>query len=492
MIHVSDLLHYKKCPIYCWKKRFEKVENPHTYSLNKPFSELWLEYLGMTSYSRGEVGDTNEDTYQKLKENSVLFMGRFTYQECRTRIPLLEKYDDGYRVTYPFLSATPKEHEALFMKINHEILHHCGIDVTSYRIVYLNKEYVRQDELEIHSLFLESDSLFNKRNHIGKDVFTCFESIDLDLESWIEETKQVLESPCQNSTRSKQCTTIRRCPYYDHCFDESDLPDDSILFLTTSQYKMDLFSQEISHIHELPLAKFDGFRLQYAQYMASKNGSFYDQCALKTWSQEIQKPISYLDFEWDTFAIPPYSGMKPFDVLCFQYSLHIEHDRQNLIHRDYFGTGDCRKEFIESLIANIPHEGSILVYNMEGAEKLRLKQLSIQFPEYKEQLDQICERMIDLSKPFEAGLFYDNRQRGHYSLKSLLPVFTDEYSYSQLNIQTGMSAVHAYRTFDQSDLKAQKEIRTNIRNYCKMDTFAEYVVYHGLLRLLKREVDIHA
>lgn len=59
---------------------------------------------------------------------------------------------------------------------------------------------------------------------------------------------------------------------------------------------------------------------------------------------------------------------------------------------------------------------------MEGAEKLRLKQLGEQFPKYKEQLDQICDRMIDLSKPFECGLFYDNRMRGHYSLKKVLPV----------------------------------------------------------------------
>ena len=46
---------------------------------------------------------------------------------------------------------------------------------------------------------------------------------------------------------------------------------------------------------------------------------------------------------------------------------------------------------------------------MEGAEKLRLKQLASQFEEYREELDSICSRMVDLSKPFEAGLYYNSK-----------------------------------------------------------------------------------
>ena len=61
------------------------------------------------------------------------------------------------------------------------------------------------------------------------------------------------------------------------------------------------------------------------------------------------------------------------------------------------------------MIQDLPKTGTILVYNMEGAEKLRLKQLASQFEEYKEELDAICSRMVDLSKPFEAGLYYNSK-----------------------------------------------------------------------------------
>ena len=40
---------------------------------------------------------------------------------------------------------------------------------------------------------------------------------------------------------------------------------------------------------------------------------------------------------------------------------------------------------------------------MEGAEKLRLIQLAKQFSQYKDELQQIWERMVDLSLPFSSG-----------------------------------------------------------------------------------------
>ena len=232
----------------------------------------------------------------------------------------------------------------------------------------------------------------------------------------------------------------------------------------------------------------EGFRLQYAQYMASKTQKpFMDRAALQVWMKQIKYPISYLDFEWDTFAIPPYKNMKPFDVLCFQYSLHVETSDGNLTHYNFFESKDCRRHFVEQLIKDLPKTGTILVYNMEGAEKLRLKQLASQFEEYREELESICSRMVDLSKPFEAGLYYNSKMRGHYSLKSILPVFSKDVSYHDLDIQNGLNAVFAYRTYDEKDEKEKKEVKEAISTYCQMDTYAEYVVYHGLIKEVEKD-----
>ena len=334
--------------------------------------------------------DSNEQSLKLLEENEVVCFARFEYKECRTKIPYLKKLENGYMAVYPHLSAYPKENEALIMKVNQMILSHCGVDIVENRIVYLNKEYVRQDALDLNELLCISDKLFNKRNHLSKTIAECMEEVDVDLDGWIERTKEILNRPSVTPVRTKQCTALRRCNYYSVCFNESNEPDDSILFFTTNQHKLDAYDRGIRHIHELPLNQIEGFRLQYAQYMASKTQKpFMDRAALQVWMKQIKYPISYLDFEWDTFAVPPYMNMKPFDVLCFQYSLHVETSDGNLTHYNFFESKDCRRHFIEQLIKDLPKTGTILVYNMEGAEKLRLKQLASQFEEYKEELDAI-------------------------------------------------------------------------------------------------------
>ena len=93
---------------------------------------------------------------------------------------------------YPHLSAYPKESEALIMKINEIILSHCGIHVTQNRIVYLNKEYIRKESLDLNELLCISDKLFNKRNHLSKTIAECIDEVDIDLDRWIERTKEIL------------------------------------------------------------------------------------------------------------------------------------------------------------------------------------------------------------------------------------------------------------------------------------------------------------
>ncbi len=223
--------------------------------------------------------------------------------------------------------------------------------------------------------------------------------------------------------------------------------------------------------------------MQYAQIMAARNkeGLFIDTKAMQEWLDQIVYPISYLDFEWDTYALPPFVGMKPFDVLCFQYSLHIEQEDGQLEQSVYFSTGDCRRDFIEHLLQNVPPTGSIMVFNMEGAEKLRLMQLASQFEEYRPQLEALCARMVDLSLPFEQGAWYDLKQRGKSSLKTLLPLFSKEDGYANLDIHNGMEAVFAFRKAAKSeDPVFQQKIAQQICDYCSMDTYAERELFLGL------------
>jgi hypothetical protein len=134
-------------------------------------------------------------------------------------------------------------------------------------------------------------------------------------------------------------------------------------------------------------------------------GVFFDRLAMTNWLSKAVKPISFLDFEWDLYAIPPYPGMRPMEVLPFQYSLHMLTE-EGLKHEQFLGVGDCRLDFIENLLKQVPAEGTVFAYNADGAEKLRLLELARQFPQYEEPLTALSAgRLLDLAQPLFMGLY---------------------------------------------------------------------------------------
>jgi predicted RecB family nuclease len=144
--------------------------------------------------------------------------------------------------------------------------------------------------------------------------------------------------------------------------------------------------------------------------------------------------------------------------------------------------------FIESLLSNIPSEGSILCYNAFGAEALRLNELGRQFPQYQEALDGVVARMVDLAQLFTDGVVYLSSMRGAYSLKSVIQAIDPSLNYDQLSISHGLEAVSHYRNL--ANLDDEADVRDALLKYCKMDTLAMVEVLAWLKSLVKE--DSHA
>lgn len=102
MLHVSDLIHAKRCERFAYNCRYEKIEHEPFYHLKTPYSHLWSAYLNIEDVGSGKVGDSNEKTFQLLAKHKVLKNARFSYKELRTKIPILIQEEDGIVLIYPF------------------------------------------------------------------------------------------------------------------------------------------------------------------------------------------------------------------------------------------------------------------------------------------------------------------------------------------------------------------------------------------------------
>lgn len=488
MLHLSDFKKMERCPKLFWLSRREKKGFISYINYNENMSQLVISLLMLKDPFVGKVNDDGALAIDAFHKGKVLVNARFTYRDLRIKVDVLLQEDGVCKLYVCYKSCYPKERESQHIADTLSVLKKLDIEVDEVYAIYLNASYKRGDTLDVHSLLLIGEYLFNSKNKTQTKIKQLIKGKAHDIDEMIDRLHDCLLQDEMESVRTSMCTRGSKCAYYEDCFFE-DVQDSSILHLVQSAHKFDMLQEGIEQLSEVDVNRVEGTRHQYAQIMASRMGGTYvDEGALRCWIKDhIVYPISYLDFEWETFAFPPYKGMKPYDVLAFQYSLHVEGEKgSELTHVDFIGEKDCREAFIQSLLASVPKQGCILVYNMEGAEKLRLIQLAQQFPQYELQLKQIWERMVDLSLPFSTGNVYDIRMHGSYSLKTLVPVFSN-YDYSDLDVSFGMDAVDKWRAYSKAEDKAEKdEIYHQLCEYCSLDSYAEYIVFHALEELVSK------
>jgi hypothetical protein len=113
-------------------------------------------------------------------------------------------------------------------------------------------------------------------------------------------------------------------------------------------------------------------------------------------------------------------------------------------------------------------------------EKSRLKELAKAFPEYKEWIDGIIERIVDLNAPFKDFSYYHPLQLGSASLKQVLPVLTD-LSYKDMEIGEGTTASLKFMeaAFGNVSDEERQKIQADLLTYCGQDT-------GGMIDILKK------
>lgn len=484
MLHIADIKKYERCPRLFQLSRTRKKEMTPFIHYQENMLELVKKRLRVGEGFVGQVNDDGQLALDALSNEAILFNARFCYEDMRVKIPVITQ-EQGKRIAYfTYKTCFPKESEAQYIADTIHVLAMLNVVIDELYIIHLNANYVRQGALDVDQLLIVTEYLYNGKNHANHKAFDLVKEKNRDIDEWIHVLHECEHADLYPLRHGSQCTKGIKCKFYDDCYPEKHAVD-SILNLVQSQHKYDMHHEGLSTLKQADFNRIEGTRHQYAQIMADQLGGMYvDLGALRSWNEDhIVYPISYLDFEWETFAFPPYDGMKPFDVVTFQYSLHVEDaPNKDLIHVGYIGEGDCRLAFIEHLLANIPNQGSILVYNMEGAEKLRLMQLAKQFPQYEQQLEQIWTRMVDLSLPFATGNVYVLEMAGLYSLKTLVQVFSD-CNYNDLDISYGLDAVEKHRQYQLAQGEEKQELYEQLETYCTMDSYAEYIVYHALLKI---------
>lgn len=339
-------------------------------------------------------------------------------------------------------------------------------------VVHLNKGYQMDMESGPEGLYVQSD--------VTRRAGVMLTNHRKRLDSLADE---LAADPQLEKYRHRRCN--RR--YCEVCSrDAPQVPDWHVTTLYRGYDLVDQFLDEgITSIIDVPPERLPHPRQRIQQRALREGRPVIDDTELEEFVTQLSYPLHYLDFEAVNPALPLYRGTKPWEHVPYLFSIHSEDapDEPPRHHAFMMEPGeDQREQMIRDLIGVLSGSGGVVVYGAQFESGV-LSRLAVAFPSYADALDKVRSRLVDLLLPFKEFVFYDARQRGKVSLKTVLPLLSEDL-YEGLPIRDGYHANVAYRylrtaaTHSAPGISGGEpalshgEIAAALVEYCTMDTLA--------------------
>jgi hypothetical protein len=217
----------------------------------------------------------------------------------------------------------------------------------------------------------------------------------------------------------------------------------------------------------------------------AKSGKIHRSSELVKTLPFLAPPVSYLDFETFSPAIPLYPFTSPYQRIPFQWSWHYNDGSGILTHRDFLadGNNDPRREFCETLLS-VSERFSGAVMAWSSFETSVLRDMSELFPDLAERLIALSYRIVDLLRIVHDNVVHPEFY-GSYSMKHVAPALARDVSYADLDVRDGGEASASfYRIVADPTLSpaVRDGIREALLEYCARDTLALARVHQWLIR----------
>ena len=488
LLSKSKYLAGLQCPKYLWILFHEPGKIPevdqatqHRFDQGHLVGELakLLYPKGIDIPSNNFMGNIKK-TKEMLKLKKPLFEPGFKPGNIFARADILNPVQDNKWDIIEVKSSTQVKdinlHDLSFQK-------YCygqeGIRIGKCFLMHINNQYVRDGEINPKEFF------------IAEDVTSEVRELSKEVKERIEGMFKIIDRKvCPEIGINAQCSDPYDCALSADCW--SHLPENSVFDLYRGgKTSFELYESGIRAIKDIP----DDCKLssnQEIQKECEKTGKPYiNKIKISNFLRQLEYPLYFLDFETYNTSIPQYDGLKPYQQIPFQFSLHIlKSIDSEAEHYSFLALGDKdpRLDFLLSLKKVISKKGSVVVYN-QAFEKRILNELCTAFPEQKEWIYPVIDRLVDLLVPFRSFYYYHPKQQGSASIKKVLPAVTGK-TYDDLEIAGGETAslqylyiAHGATDGTMPNEEEIKKIRDDLEKYCCLDTEGMVEIVKKLLNL---------
>lgn len=395
----------------------------------------------------------------------AIFEGAFEHDDVVVKIDILQRRKENRWCLVEVKStADLKEHHLEDMAIQSYVLSHCGLELSSVWLAHINPSYV------LTATTVDPRQFFLFRN-LTQRVWNLQPALLFQLQSQF----RLLDMPTPpDIPTGPHCTNPIVCEFFRHC--NHPKPNNYIGYIPRLRVSAieQLEKMGIESIRDLP-ANFELSEFQRRACTAVQTGQPWFSEELKTEFESLRYPLYFMDFETVNPAIPRFHGMRPYDHLPFQWSVHLQTQPSAAPeHFEFLAMdgGDPRTAFISSLCEALGGQGSIVVYNQQF-ESQRLWELAGWLPEYTQRIRDIQRRLWDLL-PVVRNHVYHPAFGGSFSLKAVLPALVTDMTYEGLEVANGKAAGLAWESMIRGNAsEAERQAKRNaVLAYCGQDTLA--------------------
>lgn len=423
-----------------------------------------------------------KDTILYLNQGeTIIYEAAFQFDGVLAALDILVKEEDGWKAYEVKSSTEVKDTYINDAALQYYVITNSGIDLKDISIVYINNQYVKNGEVDVNKLFTIESVLDSVKEVLPK------------IPNQISAFKKVLQQDSvPDIDIGMHCTDPYPCDFTGTCW--KHIPEYSVFDISNlyKTKKFELYQNGIISFDQIDIENNNLNTNQLLQVTSELNGDIYiDRENINEFLRSLTYPLYYLDFETINPGVPIYNNSRPYQLLVFQYSLHIQETiGSGLTHFEYLAEADPnvdpRIDFVKQLIQDCGTTGDILVFNI-GFERGRLQELSEVFPEFSKELTDIIQRMKDLMIPFQQKWYYTPEMQGSYSIKKVLPALVPELTYQDLEIQKGSIASNTFYQMVVGVFNGNlPKTRKDLLEYCKLDTYAMVRI---LEVLYKKSVD---
>ncbi len=429
---------------------------------------------------RPDIPATVAETARLLPQRKPLFEASFLADGRYVRVDILVPADGEAWDLYEVKSSTQVKDVNLWdVAYQYDCLTRAGVELDRLFLMHLNNTYVRRGGLDVQALFAAEDVTTEARERapLVPGLFDRFARVIAGDEPTVD--------------IGPHCTSPYTCPLRDRCW--AGLPEHPVTeFHRVGKKAFAWMAEGMATMAEVPADRLSAVQ-RVQQDAASSGQARFDAAAVRSWLDSLEYPLWHLDFETMAPAIPLFDGTRPYQRIPFQFSLHVQDTPgAEPRHIEYLATEpvDPRPGLLEALRAIGP-DGTVLAFN-KTFEMGVLDELARDFPAHAAMCADLNSRMKDLADIFRRFQVYHPDQKGRYSLKNVLPAWTD-LAYDDLEIADGQAAARAFLQavfpeaagLDPASVNeaGKAKVLADLRAYCGLDTLAMV----KLMEVLRRE-----